>query len=140
MIEKGRDHQTLPPGFDLTSKQRAFAHAYLETGGNGRKAAQRAYNCSSPESASVLACKALKNPKVLTYLDYHFSGHDMPDAVVESLKGSLSATKIIKVGGRKFPITQLGARPSIKSPRSWISIRTPKMKPLQNPFLKMTTG
>ncbi len=99
MIEKSEDQQTLPPGFDLTSKQRAFADAYLETGGNGRKAALQAYDCSSPESASVLAHKTLNNPKVVAYLNYHFLRHDMPDAVVESLKGSLSATKIIKVGG-----------------------------------------
>jgi len=90
------------PGFDLTSKQRAFADAYLETGGNGRKAALQAYSCSSPESASVLAHKTLKNPKVLTYLDYHFFKHGIPDVIVESLKDSLSATTIIKLGGEKY--------------------------------------
>jgi len=105
VIEQSKDHQTLPPGFNLTSKQRAFAHAYLETGGNGREAALQAYNCSSPESASVLAHKALNNPKVVAYLNYHFLKHDMPDAVVETLKESLSATTIVKLGReyRKVP-------------------------------------
>ncbi len=97
MIEQSKDQQTLPPGFDLTSKQRAFAHAYLETGGNGRKAALQAYDCSSPESASVLAHKTLNNPKVVAYLNYHFLKHGIPDVIVESLKESLSATKIIKL-------------------------------------------
>ena len=110
MIEKSEDHQTLPPGFYLTSKQRAFADAYLETGGNGREAATKAYNCSSPESASVLAHKALNNPKVVAYLNYHFLGHDMPDAVVESLKDSLSATKIIKSGGEYLKVPDHTAR------------------------------
>lgn len=110
MIEQSKDHQVFPPGFDLTSKQRAFADAYLETGGNGRKAAQQAYNCSSPESASVLAHKALKNPKVLTYLDYHSFKHGIPDAVVVSLKDSLSATKLIKVGGEYLEVPDYTAR------------------------------
>ena len=110
MKEKGKDHQKLPPGFDLTSKQRAFAHAYLETGGNGREAALQVYNCSSPESASVLAHKTLNNPKVVAYLNYHFLRHDMPDAVVETLKESLSATKIIKVGGEYLEVPDHTAR------------------------------
>ena len=104
------DHHILPPGFDLTSKQRAFAHAYLETGGNGRKAAQQAYNCSSPESASVLAHKNLNNPKVLTYLDYHSFKHGIPDAVVVSLKDSLFATKLIKVGEKYQEVPDYTAR------------------------------
>jgi len=108
--EKSNAHQTLPPGFDLTSKQRAFAHAYLETGGNGRKAATKAYNCSSPESASVLAHKNLNNPKVLTYLNYHLFKHGIPDVIVESLKDSLSATKIIKVGGEYQEVPDHTAR------------------------------
>ncbi len=110
MIEQSEDHQVFPPGFDLTSKQRAFAHAYLETGGNGRKAALQAYDCSSPESASVLAHKTLNNPKVVAYLNYHFLRHDMPDAVVESLKHSLSATKIVKLGGEYLEVPDHTAR------------------------------
>ncbi len=110
MIEQSEDHQVFSPGFDLTSKQRAFAHAYLETGGNGRKAALQAYSCSSPESASVLAHRALNNPKVVAYLNYHFLRHDMPDAVVESLKDSLSATKIVKLGGEYQEVPDHTAR------------------------------
>jgi len=110
VIEQSKDHQTLPPGLDLTSKQRAFAHAYLETDGNGRKAALQAYDCSSPESASVLAHKTLNNPKVVAYLNYHFSKNGIPDAVVDSLKDSLSATKLIKVGGECLEVPDHTAR------------------------------
>ncbi len=110
MIEQSEDHQVFPPGFDLTSKQRAFADAYLESGGNGRKAALQAFSCSSPESASVLAHKNLRNPKVLTYLNYHFSKHGIPDVIVDILKNSLSATKIVKLGGEYLEVPDHTAR------------------------------
>ncbi len=110
MIEKNEDHQVFPPGFDLTSKQRAFAHAYLETGGNRREAATKAYNCSSPESARVLAHKNLNNPKVLTYLNYHLFKHGIPDVIVDILKDSLSATKIVKLSGEYLEVPDHTAR------------------------------
>ncbi len=142
MIEQSEDHQVFSPGFDLTSKQRAFADAYIESGGNRRKAALQAYDCSSPESASVLAHKTLNNPKVVAYLNYHFLRHDMPDAVVETLKESLSATKIIKVGGEYQEVPDHTARLKANDQIAKIMglYSDPKDETPSEPFLKMTTG
>jgi len=49
-------------GRNLTSKQRNFVQYYIETGGSGPEAAMRAYNCSSRNSARVIAHRNLHNP------------------------------------------------------------------------------
>ncbi len=100
MIDNSEDHQTLPPGFDLTAKQRAFADAYIETGGNAAEAADLAYNCSNPDSPRVIACHNLKNPKVRTYLDSVIMVNEVPDAALQSLKESLFADKPLKLRGQ----------------------------------------
>ncbi len=97
MIKEPEDNHILPPGFNLTPKQKAFADAYLETGGNAAEAADLAYNCSNPDSPRVIACHNLKNPKVRTYLDYRLWQHEVPDEALESLKASLFAAKPLKV-------------------------------------------
>ncbi len=100
MIKEPEDNQTLPPGFDLTSKQRAFADAYLETGGNAAEAANLAYNCTNPDSPRVIACHNLKKPKIRAYLDYRLWQHEVPDEALESLKASLFAAKPLKNHGQ----------------------------------------
>jgi len=98
--EKSTDHQTFPPGFDLTAKQRAFADAYIETGGNAAEAADLAYDCTNPDSPRVIACHNLQNPKIRAYLDYRLWQHEVPDEAVESLKKSLFATKPQRINGK----------------------------------------
>ena len=61
MIEPKRDL-----GLNLRPQQRACVDAYIETGGNAPEAALRAYNCSSRDSARVIACHNLKKPRFVT--------------------------------------------------------------------------
>ena len=60
------NHQELR--FALTVKQQNFVVYYFNTKGKGPESAMRAYNCSSRDSARVMACRNLHNPKILAYI------------------------------------------------------------------------
>lgn len=51
---------------DLTPKQEAFCHAYIENGGNASAAYRDSYDAGDmqPESVRVEACRLLDNPNV----------------------------------------------------------------------------
>ena len=87
---------THPPRSNLTPKQRAFANAYIETG-SAPEAAISAYNCSSRNSARVMAHRTLNNAKVQAYLSSQVADKELVDKGVRALKDGLDATKFIKL-------------------------------------------
>ena len=88
----------------LTPKQRAFCKHYLATLGNAPKAALRAYNCSSRNSARVMACKALKLPQVRELLKLELLKVGLPEKALLTMKESMKATKRVRVGGRTVEV------------------------------------
>ena len=82
--------------FHLTPKQRAFANAYIETG-SAPEAAISAYNCSSRNSARVMAHRNLNNVKVQAYLSSQVTDKVLVDKGIKALKDGLDATKFIKL-------------------------------------------
>ncbi len=85
---------TQETGFNLTSKQRKFADAYIKTG-SAPEAALSAYNCSNRNSARVMGHKARHNPKVRAYMQEQVLTETLVDAGVESLREALKADKMI---------------------------------------------
>ncbi len=87
---------THQPRSNLTPKQRAFANAYIETG-SAPEAAISAYNCSSRNSARVMAHRTLNNAKVQAYLSSQVADTVLIDKGIKVLQESLHATKFIKL-------------------------------------------
>ena len=79
----------------LTSKQRAFVQYYIETGCSGPEAAMRAYNCSSRNSARVIAHRNRHNPKIIAYIKSLGSEHNLVERSLRALGESLKATKVV---------------------------------------------
>ena len=79
----------------LTPKQRAFCHAYVETQGNAPESAMQAYDCSSRESARVMAHKALHNPDVLEYLSHLMAVTNLPIKALDALEQAMDARKVV---------------------------------------------
>ena len=52
----------------LTTKQKAFAEEYVKNGGNGTKAALKAYNTTDISTASSIACENLTKPDIMAEL------------------------------------------------------------------------
>ncbi len=61
----------------LTSKQRNFVLYYIQNNGSAPKAAMRAYNCSSRNSARVIAHRNLHKPKIIAYIERLWSEHNL---------------------------------------------------------------
>jgi len=61
----------------LTPKQQTLVKAYLETG-SSTEAALTAYDCSSRNSARVIAHRQLDNPKVWDYLEHRIEHTHSP--------------------------------------------------------------
>lgn len=83
-------------GLNLTPKQLKFVEAYIETRGNAPEAALQAYNCSSRNSARVMAHKNLNNPKVVAYLERVLLQHGAVDKVLNTLLGTLDAKTVYR--------------------------------------------
>ncbi len=83
--------------FNLTPKQRAFANHYIATG-SAPEAALSAYNCSSRNSARVMAHRTLNNAKVQAYLSSQVADTVLIDKGIKVLQESLDATKFVKLG------------------------------------------
>jgi len=88
----------------LTPKQQAFVQHYIETG-SAPEAAMRAYNCSSRNSARVMAHRNRHNPKIVAYLDRLWSEHNLLERSVQTLAEGLKATIINQQTGEssEFP-------------------------------------
>lgn len=82
-------------GLNLTPKQRAFVQYYIETGGSGPEAAMMAYNCSSRNSARVIAHRNLHKPKIIAYIESLWAEHNLVERSVRALGESLKATKVV---------------------------------------------
>ena len=83
------------PDRNLTPKQRAFVQYYIETGGSGPEAAMRAYNCSSRNSARVIAHRNLHNPKIIAFIERLWSEHNLIERSLQTLGENLRATQVI---------------------------------------------
>ena len=98
------------PALALTPKQRAFVEYYINSGGNAREAAERAYDCSNRNSARVLAHRNLHNSLFNNYLHHLMEQRNIPEKVVESLKEQLQATKWVQVKGELIEVPDNEAR------------------------------
>jgi len=89
--------------FNLTPKQQAFVQYYIETG-SAPEAAMRAYNCSSRNSARVIAHRNRHNPKIIACIERLWSEHNLLERSVQTLAEGLKATIINQqTGGSEFP-------------------------------------
>jgi len=91
-------------GLNLTPKQRAFVQYYIETG-SAPEAAMRAYNCSSRNSARVMAHRNRHNPKIIACIERLWSEHNLLKRSVQTLAEGLKATIINQQTGEssEFP-------------------------------------
>jgi len=80
---------------NLTPKQRAFVQYYIETGGSGPEAAMRAYNCSSRNSARVIAHRNRHKPKIIACIERLWSEHNLVERSLQTLAKGLRATKVV---------------------------------------------
>ncbi len=78
----------------LTPKQRNFVQYYIETG-SGPEAAMMAYNCSTRNSARVMAHRNRHNPKIIAYIESLWSEHNLVERSLRALGESLKATKVV---------------------------------------------
>lgn len=53
----------------ITAKERKFVEAYAENGGNGTKAALKAYGTTHPRRAASMASRTLRKPEVKELLE-----------------------------------------------------------------------
>ena len=82
---------------NLTPKQRAFAHAYIETG-SAPEAAMRVYDCSNRNSARVIAHRNLHNPKIQEYMSSQVADMVLAKKSIKRLDELMDARKLIKLG------------------------------------------
>ncbi len=78
----------------LTPKQRKFCHQ-LFAGFPPSEAAWRAYDCSTRNSAQVLACRNLQKPEIRKYIGRQLIENRLPAASFEVLEDALGASLII---------------------------------------------
>ena len=83
-------------GLNLTPKQQAFVQYYIETG-SAPEAAMRAYNCSTRNSARVMAHRNRRNPKIIACIESLWSEHNLLERSVQALAKGLDATKRIVI-------------------------------------------
>lgn len=78
----------------LTAQQQKFLTEYVSNGGNGTKAAKKAYNAKDDNSAAVIAHKTLEKPHIAEALREELAkqGVDL-EAVVAPVTKALHATK-----------------------------------------------
>jgi len=86
-------------GLNLTPKQRAFVQYYIQTG-SAPEAAMRAYNCSSRNSARVIAHRNRHNPKINACIERLWSEHNLLERSVQTLAEGLKATQTIIIDGK----------------------------------------
>ncbi len=79
---------------NLTPKQQSFVQYYIETG-SAPEAAMRAYNCSSRNSARVMAHRNLRKPKIIAFIDRLWSRNNLLEQTARALGESLRATKVV---------------------------------------------
>ena len=93
----------------LTEKEKKLVKTYARNGGNGTKAALKAYKTKNPKRASAIASKKLKSPKVQNALEKELQKHNitldralkpigdaLDDADIDiRLKGSDRALKLL---------------------------------------------
>ncbi len=94
-------------GLNLTPKQRNFVQYYIETG-SGPEAAMRAYNCSTRNSARVMAHRNRHNPKIIAFIERLWSEHNLLERSLQTLGEGLKATHRIVINrktgeSREFP-------------------------------------
>ncbi len=82
------------PDRKLTPKQRAFVQYYIETG-SAPEAAMMAYNCSSRNSARVIAHRNRHHPKIIAYIKSLGSEHNLVERSIQTLAKGLDATQNI---------------------------------------------
>ncbi len=89
---------------NLTPKQQSFVQYYVETG-SAPEAAMRAYNCSSRNSARVMAHRNRHNPKIIACIERLWSEHNLLKRSVQTLAEGLKATIINQQTGEssEFP-------------------------------------
>lgn len=78
---------------DLTIKQKAFADALIENGGNKTEAALAAYDCKNRDTGHTIGYRVSKVPQVAAYIQKRLAEAAIPDLAVESLRESLKATQ-----------------------------------------------
>jgi hypothetical protein len=83
----------------LTTRQRDFVLAYLETGRRS-EAVLRVYGCSRRDIARRLGHKLVHSAKVSAYLERILFRAGVPDKVVDAVAGALCATRPVTVDGR----------------------------------------
>ena len=93
----------------LTPKQQAFVQYYIETG-SGPEAAMRAYNCSSRNSARVMAHRNRHNPKIIACIERLWSEHNLLERSVQTLAEGLKATIINQQTGESSEFPDHGTR------------------------------
>jgi len=89
---------------NLTPKQQSFVQYYIETG-SAPEAAMRAYNCSSRNSARVMAHRNRHNPQIIACIERLWSEHNLLKRSVQTLAQGLKATIINQRTGEgsEFP-------------------------------------
>lgn len=75
----------------ITQKQKTFADAYIENGGNGTQAALVAYETESKDTARAIASENLIKPNVVNYLEAALPD----DLLAEVHREGLFATKTV---------------------------------------------
>ena len=78
----------------LTPKQREFCHQ-LFAGCSAPEAAWRAYDCSTRNSARVLACRNLQKPKIRNYIGQQLIENRLPAASFKVLEKALGAKLVV---------------------------------------------
>lgn len=78
----------------LTEKEKKLVKAYVANGGNGTKAAFDAYKSTSPKSASSIASRKLKSPKIQDALKKELAKHGITlDSAIAPIAKGLKAKK-----------------------------------------------
>lgn len=73
----------------LTEKEKKLVKAYVANGGNGTKAVFNAYKSTSPKSASAIASRKLKSPKIQNAIEKELKrqGITLGSAIAPIAKG-----------------------------------------------------
>ena len=91
---------------NLTPKQQSFVQYYVETG-SAPEAAMRAYNCSSRNSARVMAHRNRHNPKIVAYIDRLWSEHNLLERSVRTLADGLKASRTIIIDRKTGEVNEV---------------------------------
>ena len=108
----------------LTIKQSKFVNEYVKNDGNGKKAAQIAYDVANDATAAVIASENLTKPNIKAAIEASLVKHGITlDAAVKPIAEALNAERVVIVGNGDQAMAELVPDHNVRLKASGMAIK-----------------